>query len=138
MTQFQSVNYICLVYKLKFVFWTDLWLLYLELYFLILFRDCGNLLFDKIFFKILYLCFLFIHKTAELVLEKLPRLRSGCSRKLTDSLLNNIFNPFSIGLEYTLSFEWPDFGQKCLLTAMLKSSATKIQDFPYFWNRQYI
>ena len=39
--------------------------------FLVLFGDCGNLFFNKTFFKILYLCFLFIHKTAELVLEKL-------------------------------------------------------------------
>ena len=51
---------------------TDLQPLYLELYFLVLFGDCGNLFFDKKIFKILYLCFLFIQKTAELVLEKLP------------------------------------------------------------------
>ena len=31
-----------------------------------------KLVFDEKFFKILYLCFLFIHETAELVLEKLP------------------------------------------------------------------
>ena len=43
--------------------------MYLELYLLVLFGDCGNLLIDKKFFKILYLCF-FTRKTEELVLEK--------------------------------------------------------------------
>ena len=85
MTQVLSVNYFCLVYKLKFLFWTypkfwaifktDLKPLYLELYFLLLFGDCGSLFFDKKFSKILYLCFLFIQNTAELVPEKLPILR---------------------------------------------------------------
>ena len=87
MTQFSYVKCICLVYKLKVLLWTfskfgaifmaDLWplyleLLYLKLKFLVLFRDCGNLFFDKKMFKILYYCFLFIEKLAELVLEKLP------------------------------------------------------------------
>ena len=36
------------------------------------FEDCGNLFFDKNFLKILYFCFLFIQKTTELALEKLP------------------------------------------------------------------
>ena len=69
-TQFWSVNYICLVYKFKFLFWT----------FLEIFRkyigDCKNLFFDENVFKILYLCFPFIQKAAELVLKKLSGLRS--------------------------------------------------------------
>ena len=82
MTQFWTINYICLVCKLKFLFWTspkfwaifmtDLQPFYLELHFLVLIGDSGKLFFDEKLFKILYLCFLFIQKTAELVLEKLP------------------------------------------------------------------
>ena len=48
-------------------------------FFLVLLGDCGNLFIDEKIFKMLYLCFLFIHKTAELVLEKLPLARSGWS-----------------------------------------------------------
>ena len=51
---------------------TDLLPLYLELYFLVLFGNYRNLFFDEKFFKILYF-FLFIQKTAELVLEKAAR-----------------------------------------------------------------
>ena len=37
-------------------------------------------------------------------------------RKLPDSSLSNAFNLLSIGLRYILSFEWPDFGPKYLVT----------------------
>ena len=40
---------------------------------------CGNLLFDEKHFKILYLCFLFIQKIAELVLEKCLELKTSLS-----------------------------------------------------------
>ena len=43
-----------------------------EIAIFVLFGDFGNLFFDKKLFKILYQFFLFIQKTAELVLEKLP------------------------------------------------------------------
>ena len=40
--------------------------------FLVVSENCENLFFDKNFFRIFsYLGFIFIHKTAELVLEKL-------------------------------------------------------------------
>ena len=47
--------------------------------FLVVFGDCGNLFFDEKIFKILYLCFRFIQKTAELFPEKIPELRNGWS-----------------------------------------------------------
>ena len=50
---------------------TDLQPLHLELYFLDVFGYYGNLFFDEKIFKILYLRFLVIQKTAELVLKKL-------------------------------------------------------------------
>ena len=37
----------------------------------------------------------------------------GC-RKLADPSLNRIFNALSIGVQYTLSFQWTNFGLKCL------------------------
>ena len=36
-------------------------------------------------------------------------------RKLPDPSLNHIFNVLSTGAQYTLSFQWTDFGLKCLL-----------------------
>ena len=41
-------------------------------------------------------------------------------RKLPDSSLNRIFNALSIGVQYTLSFQWTNFGLKCLLLAEAK------------------
>ena len=36
-------------------------------------------------------------------------------RKLLDPSLNRIFNALSIGIQYILSFQWTNFGLKCLL-----------------------
>ena len=36
-------------------------------------------------------------------------------RKLPDPSLNIIFNALLIGVQYTLSFQWTNFGPKCLL-----------------------
>ena len=36
-------------------------------------------------------------------------------RKLADPSLNRIFNALSIGVQYTLSFQWTNFGLKCLI-----------------------
>ena len=41
-------------------------------------------------------------------------------RKLPDPSLNHIFNALSIGVQYTLSFQWTNFGLKCLLLAEAK------------------
>ena len=80
MTQFWSVKYISLVYKLKFLLWTypkfwatfmrDLLPLYLELFFLVLFEDCGNLFFWQNFFRNLILMFSFYPKNG----------RTGCRK----------------------------------------------------------
>ena len=35
-------------------------------------------------------------------------------RKLPDPSLNRIFNALSIDVQYTLSFQWTNFGLKCL------------------------
>ena len=61
-------------------------------------------LFDKKFLKFFYLYFLFIQKTAELVLKKNFRNSGVVSHKnLSDPSLSNIFNLLSIGLRYILS-----------------------------------
>ena len=36
-------------------------------------------------------------------------------RKMPDPSLNHIFNALSIGIQYTFSFQWTNFGLKCLL-----------------------
>ena len=36
-------------------------------------------------------------------------------RKLLDPSLNCIFNALSIGVQFTLSFQWTNFGLKCLI-----------------------
>ena len=41
-------------------------------------------------------------------------------RKLPDPSLNRIFNALSIGVQYILSFQWTNFGLKCLLQICLK------------------
>ena len=48
-------------------------------------------------------------------------------RKLGDRSLNRIFNALSIGLYYTLSFEWPDFGLKFLVTVMPKGESPTVK-----------
>ena len=61
MIQFWSVNYVCLVYKLKFLFWTCLNFgqYSLQIYshciavFVVLFRDCGNFLI-VVFWQIIF------------------------------------------------------------------------------------
>ena len=39
-------------------------------------------------------------------------------RKLSGPSLNHTFNALSIGVEHTLSFQWPEFGLKCLFKNM--------------------
>ena len=62
-------------------------------------------------------------------------------RNLPDPSMNNILNVLSIGLQYTLSFKWPDFGLKCRVTITLKVQSLKFKAsvlyeiFP-FRNRQ--
>ena len=44
------------------------------------------------------------------------------------SLGSSIFNLLSIGLRYTISVEWSDFGLKYLVTVMLKGQPPKFKD----------
>ena len=43
-------------------------------------------------------------------------------RKLPNLALNNIFS-FPIGLQYTLSFKWPDSDPKCRITIISKGQS---------------
>ena len=87
-----------------------------EIVFFSTFRHYGNLFFDKTFCKILNLCFFY------------PKNSRTGSRKTTQRwlvvescptpLLSKVFKLLSISLRYTLSFEWPGFGLKYLVTVM--------------------
>ena len=48
-------------------------------------------------------------------------------RKLPKPSLSNVFNLLSIGLRYTLLFEWSDFSLKYLFTVMLKGQLPKFK-----------
>ena len=48
-------------------------------------------------------------------------------RKLPEPSLSNAFNLLSIGLRYTLLFEWSDFSLKYLFTVMLKGQLPKFK-----------
>ena len=101
-----------------------------EIAIFVLFGDFGNLFFDKKLFKILYQYFLFIQKTAELVLEKLHNSGFINRRKLPDTSLRNVFNLPSIALRFTLSFEWPDFGLKYLVTVIPQKFKANVWNVP--------
>ena len=92
--------------------------MYSELYFWILSGDRRNCCFLKknIFEIILYL-FIFYPKTSNFH-------NSGMvsRRKLPNLALNNIFS-FPIGLQYTLSFKWPDSDPKCRITIISKGQS---------------
>ena len=47
--------------------------------------------------------------------KNLHNSRMVGGRKLPYPSLNHIFNALSIGVQYTLSFQWSNFGLKCLL-----------------------
>ena len=48
-------------------------------------------------------------------------------RKLPEPSLSKVFNLLSIGLRYTLLFEWSDFSLKYLFTVMLKGQLPKFK-----------
>ena len=72
----------------------------------------------KNLFKIILYIYIFYPKTSNFH-------NSGMvsRKKLSDLPLNNIFSVLSIGLQYTLSFKWPDFGLKCRVTIMPKDQS---------------
>ena len=62
-----------------------------------------------------YICvFILSKKQHNWFYKNLHNLRMVGRRKLPDPSLNCIFNALSIGVQYTLSFQWTDFGLKCL------------------------
>ena len=63
-----------------------------------------------------YICVFILSKKRRNWFHKNPH-NSGMvgRRKLPDPSLNHIFNVLSTGAQYTLSFQWTDFGLKCLL-----------------------
>lgn len=62
--------------------------------------------------------FIFIKKTAELVLKQFHDSKVVGRRKLPNPMLSKVFNILSISVRYTLSFEWPDFIPKDIDTVM--------------------
>ena len=54
-------------------------------------------------------------------------------RKLPKPSLSNVFNLLSIGLRYTLLFEWSDFSLKYLFTVMLKGQLPKFKARVWFF-----
>ena len=72
---------------------------------------------------------LFVPKITELVLQKFSEPISGMVglRKLGDSSLNRVFNVLLIGLQYTLTFERPGFGQKYLVTVLSKGHSPAVK-----------
>ena len=42
--------------------------------------------------------------------------------------MSKVFNLLSIGVQYALSFEWPDFDLKCLVAIMPKGEPLKFKD----------
>ena len=97
-----------------------------KLYFLVVIGDRGNFLvvvfLTKKFSKS-YICFLFIQKTAELVLKTSITQVAGLT-KLPNNSLSNAFNLLLTDLWYTLSFKWPDSGLKYLV---LKGQSPKFK-----------
>ena len=62
-----------------------------------------------------------------------PRTSNFCNselvghRMLPYSLINNIFDVLSIRQQYTLSFKWPNFRLKCLVTITPKGQSLKFK-----------
>ena len=107
---------------------------YSELNFLAHFGNVKTFVFlTKFFLKILVF---FIWKTAELVLEKsfITREWLAIESCLTPHVIT--LYVLLIGLQYTLSIEWPDFGLEYLVKVMPKRQKRKVKvsvcDFPIF------
>ena len=91
--------------------------LFMYLQILVLWRKIAQNLF--IFVYLYILCNLFISKNQHNWFYKnLHHSGMVCRRKLPDPSLNCIFNALSIGVQYTFSFQWTNFGLKCLLCLM--------------------
>ena len=69
----------------------------------------------KNYWKFSYICAFILSKKRRNRFHKNPHNSGmvGC-RKLPNPSLNVIFNALSISVKYTLSFQWTNFGLKCL------------------------
>ena len=94
------------------------------------FRDCGTILLVVLwrnFFQNLVFMFSFYPKKAEVVLKNFHNSELIGRRKLANPFLSNVFNLLPICLRYTLSFEWPDFGLKYLVTVTPKGQPATLK-----------
>ena len=82
-------------------------------YFIVLFWGKKSLFCNKKLLKIWYLCIYFVQKTAHWFHKNLHNAGMVGHRELPDPSLNRIFNALSIGVRYTLSFQWTIFSLKC-------------------------
>ena len=55
-----------------------------------------------------------------------------CRRKLPCPSFNRIFNALSIGVQHTVSFQWTNFGLKCLQqkSILFRMVNTSVENFP--------
>ena len=83
-------------------------------------------IFEIFYWKVfLYFCICFVRKIEQLVLEKLHNSGMVHRRKPPDPSLNRNSNALSIGVQYTLSYQWPKFDLKCLIWAFCKKPHLK-------------
>ena len=139
MTRFWSIDYKCQVSKLEPLFWScpKFWTrfilirCYLYLLLNIFCHRSTTIVFGAVLFgtfsKLWKLFFeeniyvVFYPKTSNFYNSGMVNCR-----KLPDHLMNNIFNVLSFGLQYTVSFKWPDFVLWCLVTIMPKGQPLKL------------
>ena len=78
----------------------------------------------KIFlFKSSYICVFFVQNQLTSVTQGWLVVKS------CHPLKNSIFDVLSISFQYTLSFKWPNFGLKCLVTITSKGESLKFIPF---------
>ena len=99
----------------------------LKTVFLLWFLEAKNLCFvTKNFWKSSYICvFILSKKPCNWFHKNLHKSGMVGRRKRPDALLNRIFNALSIGVQYTLSFQWTNFGLKCLYIKGTVSSKSR-------------
>ena len=73
-------------------------------------------LWQKFFWKSSYICvFILFKKQRNWFYENLHNSGMVGRRKLCDPSLNRMFSALSIGVQYSLSFQWTNFFFKCLV-----------------------
>ena len=80
---------------------------------------------EKLFRIFLYLCIYFVQKQPNWFEQNSHNSRMVGRRELLDPSLDRIFNVQSIGVQYTLSFQWTNFGLKWLWSWTFSSDSKK-------------